>query len=178
MRALRAILMFLVGFLSVLVLVFLVLTAWGWENVWTRSFGDPDLGAITFDGYRKGTRPNEALACPPGLCLSQGVDIVPPTYSVDADTLKRHLLVALRAEPSLELVDETGDPAQLRFVQRSRLLRFPDTIRVQFVPLGDDRSTLALQSQSQVGRSDLGVNRARIRRWLSYLKPFEAEGTG
>ena len=172
---LRALLMFIIGFLSVLVLVFLIASAWGWENVWERVAGSPDQGAIEFDGYAKGAKPNEALACPPGLCLSDGVDVVPPAYAATVPELKRALLDALREEERLELVDDSGDPPQLRFVQRTALLRFPDTVRVQFVPLDADRSTLAIQSQSQIGHSDLGVNRQRIERWLAYLKPLEAD---
>jgi uncharacterized protein (DUF1499 family) len=37
------------------------------------------------------------------------------------------------------------------------------------VPVGDSRSTLAIYSRSQLGRSDLGVNLARIERWLDKL---------
>jgi len=59
---------------------------------------------------------------------------------------------------------------QARFVQYSRLMRFPDTIDVEVFPVGTDQSTLAIYSRSLVGYSDLGVNRARIARWLAALE--------
>jgi uncharacterized protein (DUF1499 family) len=49
-------------------------------------------------------------------------------------------------------------------------MRFPDTIDVEVVPVGDDKSTLAIYSRSLVGRSDFGVNRARIARWMAALE--------
>jgi uncharacterized protein (DUF1499 family) len=49
-------------------------------------------------------------------------------------------------------------------------MRFPDTIVVRYLRLGENRSTLAIYSRSQLGRYDLGVNLARIERWLDKLR--------
>jgi uncharacterized protein (DUF1499 family) len=46
---------------------------------------------------------------------------------------------------------------------------FPDTVVVRFFKRPGGRSTLALYSRSQLGKSDFGVNRARIARWLEKL---------
>jgi uncharacterized protein (DUF1499 family) len=48
-------------------------------------------------------------------------------------------------------------------------MRFPDTVDALVVGRGEGRSTVALYSRSQVGYSDLGVNRARIARWLERI---------
>jgi len=64
--------------------------------------------------------------------------------------------------------DESGFNA--RYVQRTKIMRFPDTVNVRFIDLGDGRSTIALYSRSQLGESDFGVNRARIERWLGKLQ--------
>jgi uncharacterized protein (DUF1499 family) len=50
------------------------------------------------------------------------------------------------------------------------VLRFPDVITVEFVPLGDDRSSLAVDSRSRYGRGDFGVNRGRVSKWLRLLQ--------
>ena len=47
-----------------------------------------------------------------------------------------------------------------RYVQRSALMGFPDTIVVRFFDRAGGRSTLALYSRSQLGHVDMGVNRA------------------
>ena len=52
-------------------------------------------------------------------------------------------------------------------------MEFPDTIQVDFLSLGENRSTLAIYSRSKYGYSDLGTNRARIERWLSRLQGYE-----
>ena len=58
-----------------------------------------------------------------------------------------------------------------RYVQRTRVLKFPDTIVVHYVDLEvGERSTLAIYSRSPLGYSDLGANRARIARWLGKLE--------
>jgi uncharacterized protein (DUF1499 family) len=46
----------------------------------------------------------------------------------------------------------------------------PDRITVELIDLGDGRSTLALHSAARYGFADLGVNRARLRRWLDGLR--------
>lgn len=64
-----------------------------------------------------------------------------------------------------------GGPEELwaTYIQRSRLLRFPDYVSVRFIDFGDGRSTLALHSRARYGRSDLGVNQARVEAWLAAL---------
>lgn len=44
-------------------------------------------------------------------------------------------------------------------------MRYPDTVDLEVIPVGENQSTLALYSRSLVGRKDFGVNRARLRRW-------------
>jgi len=72
-------------------------------------------------------------------------------------------------------MDDGSDPLNLRFIQRTRRLRFPDTIRVRFFALSENQSTVALHSQSQIGNNDFGVNKQRLIRWLGRLKEFEVE---
>ncbi|MCB1632914.1 MAG: DUF1499 domain-containing protein [Pseudomonadales bacterium] len=38
------------------------------------------------------------------------------------------------------------------------------------MPLGEARSTLIIYSRSVYGYSDLGVNKARVNRWLAELQ--------
>lgn len=75
----------------------------------------------------------------------------------------------MAAEPRVERLAVDEETLTERWVQRSRVMRFPDTVNVRFVDLGEGRSTLALYSRSQLGSDDMGVNRARIERWLDRL---------
>ena len=75
----------------------------------------------------------------------------------------------ISAEPRLTAVATDDATLTDRYIQRSALMGYPDTIVVHFFDLPDGRSTLALYSRSQLGHGDMGVNRARIERWLAKL---------
>lgn len=166
--------MFLWLFVGLVALVALLTATGGWAHVWRITNGPADLGEVDFATLKKTARPNQALVCPPGLCGETDIDMEAPVFDLAAPDLKRHLLAALESEADLERVDDESDPLSLRFIQRTRWMRFPDTIRIRLIELGERRSTLAMYSQSQVGESDLGVNKSRLERWLKKL----AEQTG
>ncbi len=131
-------------------------------------FGPPDLGPVTFETLVRRTTPNDALACPPGFCAAPS-DFDPGVHQgSDEDLRRRFAAVALADERVAPLYrgDQPGRPMQDRYLQRSRIMSYPDTIDVRFIALDNDRATLAIYSRSQLGRSDFGVNLARIRRWV------------
>ena len=139
----------------------------GPERVWSL-FGPADLGPVSFETLQRRSTPNDALACPPDICSAK-VDTVLPVYAIGAADLARAFDKAIASEPRLTLVATSEQGASRRYIQRSRLLGFPDTIVVRFIELAGGHSTLALYSRSQLGKGDLGVNRARIERWLAEI---------
>ena len=112
--------------------------------------------------------PNDALACPAGLCRSQP-DFDSPVFSVDKKNLLERAKTVITEEPRTELVGE--DPAldQLVFVQRSAIFGFPDTVWIQGTNVGA-RTSIIVYSRSNYGYWDMGVNRSRVRAWLEKLK--------
>ena len=161
------------GLITLLVAITIVGFLVGWANVWQWTMGPADLGPVKFEGLSKTRRPNQVIICPPDLCNPKHVDAESQVYSVSADQLRTTLLDEILAKSHNQRVDDDTDPHHLRFVTRSKWFQFPDTTRIQLIPLGDSRSTLAIYGQSQVGRKDFGVNRMRVERWLGYLKEFE-----
>lgn len=139
----------------------------GPERIWS-FFGPADLGPVAFETLERRPTPTDALACPSGFCRLDG-DIHPPVYPVDAPTLRKALAKALMTERRITRVDIDDRTQTDRYVQRSERMRFPDTIVVRYLALPNDRSTVAIYSRSQLGRNDLGVNQARIERWLQKL---------
>jgi uncharacterized protein (DUF1499 family) len=69
----------------------------------------------------------------------------------------------------------SSENGQDRFLVHTRLMRFPDTVAAQVIEQGPGQSTLALYSRSQIGRSDLGVNKRRLARWLSAVGRLVAQ---
>ena len=139
----------------------------GPEQIWTL-FGPADLGPVTFETLKRRSSPNDSLACPPGICTAKS-DVAPPVFAVSAPELERAFAKVIASEPLVEEVASDDGGLTQRYVQRTKIMRFPDTIVVRFIDLGDGRSTIALYSRSQLGESDFGVNRARIERWLDKL---------
>lgn len=138
--------------------------AFGLDRLW----GNPDLGPVAFETLRRRSSPNDALVCAPDLCPAKA-DIVPPEYQGPPEALRRAMREALASERGLALVHVDDAALTDRYVQRTELLGFPDTIVIRFVARPRDRSTVLIYSRSKLGWSDLGTNRARVVRWLSRL---------
>ena len=128
-----------------------------------------DMGPIDFATLRRRTSPNDALACPPGRCTFARSDRETAVYDMPPAALAARLTQVALAEPRTHALPCRPPCELLRFVHYSRLMRFPDTIDVEILPSGNGHSTLAIYSRSLVGHGDLGVNRARIDRWLAAL---------
>lgn len=142
-------------------------------RLYERVAGPADLGPVDFATLVRRTTPNDALACPPGACSEAAADFDPGVYPLPVMELRRRFAAMALAEPRVVQVHRGAEPdaPQDRYVQRSRLMSFPDTIDVRFVPLSAATSTLAVYSRSQLGRGDLGVNLARIRLWTGKASP-------
>src|SRR5262245_46165454 len=148
--------------LLIIAALFLAFFLIGPERVWEQ-FGPADLGPVSFETLERRATPNDALACPPGVCRAQS-DLLPPEYAVDAAKLRAAFGWMIAGEPRTSRVATDDAALTDRYVQRSALLRFPDTIVVRFFDRPGGRSTLALYSRSQLGHGDMGVNRARLER--------------
>jgi hypothetical protein len=63
-----------------------------------------------------------------------------------------------------------GDTGLTTWIARSRLMRFPDyvTIRLEETTRGTRVTAL---SRARFGHGDMGVNAARLRRWIDTLTP-------
>ncbi len=99
--------------------------------------------------------------------FSGGVNVIVPG---DMDLLRRLEQVAL-ASPRTQLLAGSVDDRRLTFVTRSALWGFPDYTTIA---LTDGQITLF--GRLRFGRSDLGVNAARIQGWLQSAQAVEGAG--
>ena len=123
---------------------------------------------IDFKTLRLTTKPNQYLVAPAGVTTATPHRVSPEFPFPAAELARRFRAVALR-QPRVTLVGEAEGGRQFEVVQRSALLRFPDTISVEAIASSDKSSALAIYSRSRVGYSDWGVNRKRIDAWLAEL---------
>jgi uncharacterized protein (DUF1499 family) len=128
-----------------------------------------DIGPVDWRALIRHATPNDVLVCPASHCPNAKPDLEPKGYVLTPrELLARLKKIALAEAGTRELPCAPNCERTARFVQRSRLMRFPDTIDIEVFSVGE-KSTLAIYSRSLLGRRDFGVNRARIERWLAAL---------
>jgi len=97
-------------------------------------------------------------------------EMVSPVFAVPPAELMQAFDRMALAQPRTERVAGTPESgAHVTYVQRTPLVAYPDYVSVRAVPEGDGGSALVILSRSRFGKSDLGVNRARIEAWMGSL---------
>ena len=132
-------------------------------------FGPVEIQDIDFETLEPTDRPNRYLVCPPNLCAAEA-DRESPVFEIPAPALRARWMRMIAAQPRTSAGAADDAALQYDFVQRSRLISYPDTVTVRFIALDGNRSTLALYSRSNYGYDDFGVNQARIEDWLAQLQ--------
>ncbi|MFC7705040.1 DUF1499 domain-containing protein [Plastorhodobacter daqingensis] len=102
-------------------------------------------------------RPNHAL-------LRSGSVV----YPIPPETLAAAVDDIAMADPRTRLLAGSVAEGHMTYVARSRIWGFPDLVTVRVVP-HPDGATLAVFSRARFGRSDMGVNQARLDGWLRQL---------
>lgn len=108
-------------------------------------------------------KPNEYRLLPPDA----------PVYEGTPEALAGAFRDVALAEPRTKLIAGSAGEREMTFVQRSRVFGFPDYVSAGFRE-AEGGATLAVFSRARFGKSDMGVNEARVRRWLDRLEPLEA----
>ena len=139
------------------------------QTLETVIFAVGEVPVVDFATLQRKPTPNQYLLCPAAMCVTQ-TDGAAPVYDVPVTKLQVVWDQMIAEQPRVEVQRRDITNMQIDYVQRSRLLRFPDLVTVRFVPVDDTHSTLAIYSRSVYGKGDLGVNRARVEEWLARLK--------
>lgn len=116
-----------------------------------------------FHKLQRPDSPNHWLAAPAGF--SGNPDAPAPVFEVPVAVLREAFMTMLRQTPGVAVAEETA--TGLHAVATTRLFRFRDDIRVQFIAVGPQQSTLAVYSASRAGYWDFGTNRRRVEDWLA-----------
>jgi hypothetical protein len=133
------------------------------------AFKLPAFEPVDFATLRKTPKPNQYLVCPEAFC-AETPDRASPIFPVPVDTLAASFDAMVRGQPDTSERQRDAALKQVDYVQRTPRMRYPDLITVRFQAVDETSSTLAIYSRSVYGRSDMGVNKARIDAWLSALE--------
>lgn len=87
-----------------------------------------------------------------------------PVFDLDPETLAARIDAVATAEGA-DLIGGRLQDGHLTYVARSRLMGFPDAISIRLVPV-DQGTRLEIYSRARFGYSDMGVNAARVARWI------------
>jgi uncharacterized protein (DUF1499 family) len=129
----------------------------------------PFLGKIAdFSNLENRSSPNEYLIAPATFTPAR-VHEEPPVFHIAYEELKQIVKDTIMKQPRVTFLREDIESDRLLFIQRTPILRFPDVITIQIIPVGSDKTTIAAYSTSVYGYSDLGVNKARLTTWLAEI---------
>jgi uncharacterized protein (DUF1499 family) len=143
---------------------FFVLVCTGFVII--RSAGhDPDVWHVDPTNTTRTGKPNDALAAPVGTTRAEP-DIVLTLLQKPARELLASLDAVARTEPRVKVLAGSTESGRITYVQRSAIIGFPDYVSVTAVET-EAGSALILWSRARYGYSDLGVNQARLQRWLA-----------
>jgi len=124
---------------------------------------------IDFAARGSAGRSNVFAICPDGFC-APAADLVSPVFALPWERLRDAWHEIVAAQPNVVLVASERNGTRHVYIQRSPFFRFPDIVTVEFVPLGAQRSSIAIDSRSRYGRGDFGVNRRRVTQWVALLE--------
>ena len=133
---------------------------------------------MNFEELQLKPTPNQYLLCPKDLSPRSKSNDDSPVFDAPVDTLQRVWREVALGQPRVAMLRDDRETKQCEFVQRSLLFRFPETVTVEFFPVGEDRSTCAVYSRSKYGYGDLGVNRRRVCRWVRLVQDKIAQAAG
>jgi uncharacterized protein (DUF1499 family) len=124
------------------------------------------MTASFFINLRRPDSPNHWLLAPADFVAKP--DAVAPVFAVPAAALRAAFMAVVQQTRGANIAAETADGVHV--VVATPVFGFRDDLRVQFIVLSPQQSTLALYSASRTGYWDLGTNRRRIEDWMTRLQ--------
>lgn len=113
-------------------------------------------------------KPNDYL-------VAEGGDAPPLVLDATPAQVSAALGALIAAEPSTWVLAGDAGAGFVTYVQRSRLMGYPDMISVT-LQAEEGGTAVRVYSRSRDGHSDLGVNAARVVRWLAALEAELSSG--
>jgi len=165
---LKLVLLLLAAVVAIILSLMLFFLAYGREKSWTLLVGSPDRGQLQIQSFKRSRTDNDALACTSGIRTD--CDITLPTFEDRPEILIERLAQRIESvDPLARRVDDATNPLQLRYVTYSPTMRFPDMINIEAIRHNDGRTGLLAYARAQLGKRDMGANKARLKLYLKEL---------
>jgi len=100
---------------------------------------------------------------------AERADAPAPVFPASLAETARALQAVVAGEPRVTRL--VGDPNEghVTYVQRSRLMGFPDAVSIRLEAADEGGTRVSVFSRSRFGYGDGGVNAARVNRWMAAL---------
>jgi len=133
--------------------------------------GEGELPRLDFASLEREGDTASYLVCPSDTCSRANPDEIAPRFDIPVNQLRAGLVEYVEATPGIRNHRIDAERNQFVFLVPAPDKAQPDVVTVRLYPAGKNGSTLAIYSRSVVGDSDSSVHAARVKRWLSALRP-------
>lgn len=147
--------------IGVIVVIAAIYIFVGFERVWSTIGGAPSSDLVEIASVKKTPKPNQYLMCPDGFC-EEVTDQSSPVFNASVEKLRDVLSELEDADNNFSKVNSDANDLRQKYIWRSPFWRFPNLISVELIQLDNERSTIAIYAQAQLGQSDLGANKAFV----------------
>ena len=111
----------------------------------------------------------ERTGKPNDFLMAGGGDQPPAVFAADVVTVAAALDAVVASEPATFVMAGAASDGFVTYVQRSKLMGFPDMISITIQPV-EGGTMMNAYARARDGHSDLGVNAARMTRWIAALE--------
>jgi len=103
------------------------------------------------------------------LVRPEGGDAAGAVFAATPSELMQAFHEVATSAPRTRVLAGSVGEGHVTYIQRSALMGFPDYVSVRAIPADGGGARLAIFSRLRFGSDDMGVNRARVERWLDAL---------
>lgn len=128
-----------------------------------------DVDVVDFADLTHKPGTDRFLMCPDAVC-SIPADASSPVFEVEWERLRGYWSEVAAHQSHVKLISGDGELEKIAYVQHTPILRLPEIVTIEFYPLGDHRSSFAIESHSRYGIAGLGGNRQRVLAWVDLLQ--------
>ena len=101
--------------------------------------------------------------------IRDGQDLNSLIFDLDALDLAEKVDRIALSQPKVTVLEGSAKSGNVTYVQRTKLMAYPDYISIKISPEIAGKSRLTIYSRSRFGYFDYGVNKARVKAWTAAI---------